>query len=421
MPKLIHAIPSYRKHKATGQAVVTLAGRDVYLGKHNTSASRNEYNRIIAEWTAHGGTLPQHQSNELSVVELAAAFMRHAGQYYRRPDGTPTNEVKNFKLAIRRLKLLYGRTRAADFGPLALKAIRQRMIDDGLARRTINQHTNRVRHIFKWGVENQLIEPSVLHGLQAVAGLRAGRSDAKETAPVRPVPDAFVDAVLPHVSLQVAAMIELQRITGMRSGEVCIMRAADIKLSGKVWVYTPATHKTAWHGHERNIYLGPKAQTIVRPFLKADLLAYLFSPADAEAHRNEGRFGIVSPDRKTKVYPCELRSRQRRRAARQRKPRRVLGDKYDPVGYYGAVCHGIESANRARLADAKAKGIDADKVELVPHWHPHQLRHNAATALRREHGIEVARIILGHRSAAITEVYAEVDHARAIDVMAKIG
>ena len=72
-----------------------------------------------------------------------------------------------------------------------------------------------------------------------------------------------------------------------------------------------------------------------------------------------------------------------------------------------------------RMAEAKAHGIDADQVELVPHWHPHQLRHNAATNLRREHGIEIARIILGHRSPAITEVYAEVDHARAVDVMAK--
>jgi integrase len=85
------------------------------------------------------------------------------------------------------------------------------------------------------------------------------------------------------------------------------------------------------------------------------------------------------------------------------------------------VTRGIESANKARLAEAEAKGIDAEKVDLVPHWHPHQLRHNAATTLRREHGIEVARIILGHRSAAITEVYAEVDHTRAIEVMAKIG
>ena len=409
-------IPSYRRHKPTGQAVVPIGGRDIYLGKYNSAASRAEYNRLIAEWMANGGTLAA--GHDLTVVELAAAFMRHAKLYYRRPDGSATSEQESFKLVVNRLKALYGRTLARSFGPLALKTVRDKMIVDGLSRNVINRSVNRIRHIFKFGVENQLIEPSVLHGLQAVAGLRAGRSGARETEPVKPVPDAFVDAVLAFVSPQVGAMIELQRITGMRSGEVNTMRACDINIAGKVWVYTPEHHKTAWHGHGRQVYLGPKAQRIIRPFLKVDVQAYLFSPADAEAERNGRRFGIVSPDRKTKAFPSELRSRQRRRGARKG---RKLCDRYDARAYGHAVRYGIEAVNRARLAEAKAQGIDEKHVELVPHWHPHQLRHNAATALRRENGIEIARIILGHRSPAITEVYAEVDHTRAIEVMARIG
>lgn len=406
--------PSYRLHKPSRRAVVTVDGRDVYLGDWNTTKSRREYKRVVAEWMAAGGTLPK-PANDLTIAELCAAFMRHATDYYRRPDGTQSNELNNFKLAIRRVKDIYGRTRAADFGPLALKAIRQQMIDDDLARRNINHHVNRIRHIFKWAVANELLPATVFHALQAVSGLRAGRSKAKETAPVRPVPDAFVDAVLDHVSPQVAAMIELQRITGMRSGEVTAMRAADINMTGKVWTYSPEQHKTAWHGHERTIYLGPKAQAIIKPFLRT-VEAYLFPPA------NGRRFGVVGADRKTKAYPCELRRREQAHAVRQRKGcKSKVGQRYDTVGYYNAVMYGIAAANRARLAEAKKLGIDADKVEPVPHWHPHQLRHNAATNLRREHGIEIARIILGHRSAAITEVYAEVDHARAVEVMAKIG
>jgi integrase len=241
-------IPFYRRHKPSGQAVVTIDGRDIYLGKFNTAASRAEYNRLIAEWTVRGSTLPQNQAIDLTVTELAAAFWKFAQQYYRSPDGNPTGEVANYKTLLRRLKVLYGRTRAADFGPLSLKALRQGLIDEGLARKTINQAVNRIRHVFKWGVENQLVEPTVFQGLHAVAGLRFGRSGAKETAPVKPVPAAFVDAVLPFVSAQVAAMIELQRITGMRSGEVCIMRACDINMSGRVWVYMPETipFKLSW-------------------------------------------------------------------------------------------------------------------------------------------------------------------------------
>ena len=243
--------------------------------------------------------------------------MRHAKDYYRDPDGKPTAEVANFKPLIRRLRTHYGRTLAGKFGPLALKTVRQSMIDEKLARRTINHSINRIRRIFKWAVENELLPSSVLHGLQAVSGLRAGRSGAKETAPVKPVPDAFVDAILPFVSPQVAAMIELQRVTGMRSGEVTALRACDINTAGKVWVYTLERHKTAWHGHQRQVYLGPRAQQIIKPFLKAEAQAYLFSPTDAEGERNGQRFGVISADRRTKAYPCELRARQRRRDARK--------------------------------------------------------------------------------------------------------
>ncbi len=415
MPNTSPRVPSYRLHKASGQAVVTLDGRDIYLGKHKSAASRAEYRRVIAEWSAHG-ELPRRSGDDLTVVELAAAYMRHAKSYYRGPDGRPTSEVKSLKLAIRRLNALYGRSRVADFGPIALKTVRSQMIAEGLARSRINRDVNRLRRIVKWGVENELVEPSILHGLQSVAGLRSGRSKAKETAPIRPVPDQFVDAVLDHVSPAVAAMIQLQRLTGMRSGEVTTMRACDISMTGKVWLYTPQHHKTAWHGHDRQVYLGPRSQELIRPFLTTDLTAYLFAPA------NGRRFGVTSSTRKTKVYPSELRRRERQRAERERRGRkRKLCERYDTVAYYRAVQYGIAAANRDRLAAAETNDVDAGKVDLVPHWHPHQLRHNAATNLRREHGIEIARIILGHRSPAITEVYAEVDRTRAIDVMAKIG
>ncbi len=49
------------------------------------------------------------------------------------------------------------------------------------------------------------------------------------------------------------------------------------------------------------------------------------------------------------------------------------------------------------------KGLEYG-LKRIPPWHPHQPRHNAATELRKEFGIEAARIILGHHSPAITEV-----------------
>ena len=47
-------VPSYRLHKPTKQALVTLDGREIYLGLHGTSASRERYDQLIAEWLANG-------------------------------------------------------------------------------------------------------------------------------------------------------------------------------------------------------------------------------------------------------------------------------------------------------------------------------------------------------------------------------
>ena len=55
-------------------------------------------------------------------------------------------------------------------------------------------------------------------------------------------------------------------------------------------------------------------------------------------------------------------------------------------------------------------------------WHPNQLRHTAATKFRREFGIDVAQSILGHRlGSAITEVYAEADADRIVQIVSQVG
>jgi hypothetical protein len=63
MPRRNH-IPSYRHHKQSGQAVVTLPDglggrRDVLLGKYDTPESRAEYARVLAEWEASGRRPPR--------------------------------------------------------------------------------------------------------------------------------------------------------------------------------------------------------------------------------------------------------------------------------------------------------------------------------------------------------------------------
>jgi hypothetical protein len=207
MPRLISRTPAYRLHRASGQAVVTLDGRDFYLGPHGTRTSRVEYDRLIAEWLAHGRRLPASSGgrSDLSVSELILAFMKFAEGHYTR-DGKPTRHLDNLRDALRPLRKLYGHFPASEFNPAALKAVRKAMIDSGLCRNTVNGRVGKLRSLFRWGVEEGLIPASVLHELASVKGLKRGRDGVRETDPIGPVPDEHVAAVLAHVSGPIRAM-----------------------------------------------------------------------------------------------------------------------------------------------------------------------------------------------------------------------
>lgn len=397
MSARIGSLPAYRLHKATGQAVVTLNGKCFYLGRHSTPASVAAYDRTIAEWLARGRIPRRDEPTQcVTIGDILDAFTAHARIYYRHPDGTPSDEFKSYGLAIRPLRTLFAALPAAQFGPLALKQVRENMIGRGWSRKVINRQIGRLRSLFGWAVSRELIPAGIHQALATLEPLRAGKSAAPERDPVRPVPMEHVHAVLPLVSRQVRALIQLQLLTGARAGELLSMRPLDLCSSGDVWTYRPSQHKTAHRGHERTIYLGPQAQAIVAPFLAGRPVdAYLFCPAEAEAERHE----LQRLARLTPVQPSQqLRGLRSACRDRQRPPR---------------TCYDVASYRRAIARAAAVAG--------VPSWSPHRLRHNAATAIRQQYGIEVARLILGHKCSAMTEIYAEQDRGKAESVMLRIG
>lgn len=307
------SVPKYRNHKASGQAIVTIQGRDHYLGPWKSKASRIEYDRLISEWMASGrpNTAPAGQ-NERTIKELLAAYWLFAEQHYRK-DGQPTRELDNIRFAVRPLKELYGHTLVRNFGPLSLKALQQRMIEAKLSRGVVNQRIGKIKRVFRWAVSEELAPPSLCHALDAVAGLQRGRTAARETDPVGPVEDAVVDATLPFMPPIVADMVRVQRLTGARPNEICIVRPCDIDRSQPIWRYRPASHKTAHHGRDRLITIGPKAQDVLRPYLLRDSTAYCFSPIEAESARK----AQLREVRKTRVQPSQL---DRRKGNAKRKP-----------------------------------------------------------------------------------------------------
>jgi len=283
MPRIYRGLPRYFLHKASGQGCVKLNGRFFYLGVYGTRRSREEYDRLIREWLANGRMIPEDRG-ELSVNELMVAYLHHAERYYG-----GSGEYGLLKCAYGLLRNIYGDTLVSEFSPRRLKTLQAAYIGRDLCRTTINDHIGRVKRMFKWGVEHELVPPTVWHGLQAVAGLRKGRGGVREPRIIQPASLAAVEATLPHLSAQLQAVVRLQLLTGARPGELLTLRKIDMDCSGAVWVFRPPSHKGRHLGRGREILFGPRAQTILAPWMHRGLSEYLFQPVEAEIERNRKR------------------------------------------------------------------------------------------------------------------------------------
>lgn len=433
-------VPGLQFHKRSGQGRVHLSGRDFYCGKWGTAACKAKYDRLIAEWLNNGRTVlpPTRQSSatplarpsgqpqqldpslplpamveqvvvdptggrdkegystypagSLLICEVAALYLKHAAVYYRDGFQNPTTTQGNVKQALVALEP-YDDLPAAAFGPRKLQEMRALLIQQGRPRKSCNTITKAVKRLFAWAESQELVPAGTSHALATVDPLKFGRTTAPERPPVKPVPDEIIDRTVEHLPRVVADMVRLQRLTGARSSEVCDMRPCDIDRSGDVWEYRPRRHKTQYReGHEvKVIPLGPKAQAILLPYL--DRLPELpcFSPRESELERH----AEMRRQRKSPVQPSQ-------KSRRKRRPQRQPGDQYDRNSYRRAI---QRAAKKAGVAE----------------WTPHQIRHTAATDVRRRFGLEAAQTSLGHRSADVTQLYAERNLELARKVAAEIG
>lgn len=384
--------PTYRNHKSSGQAVVTLGGHEHYLGKFDTAASRAEYDRLISEWIAAGRPKTGFLDSQLTVVVLCRDYLRHAKTYYCNGN-RGTGELHPIKAMIKLLRTHYGRQRAVDFGPLSLKALREKMIDKGWSRSTINQQVQRIKRMFRWAVSEEKLPPESIQALSSVDGLRAGRSRAREPRKILPIDDAAVDKTLPFLSPIVADMVRLQRLTGTRPEEICNLRPCDVDRSSEIWVYRPSIHKNLHRGLDRSIYFGPKAQAVLSKYLDRDPDSYCFSAAESETDRRDRRHA----ERRT---PINAGNRPGTNCRRD--PQRTAGDRYRTDSYRRAIARACKAAK-------------------IPTWAPNRLRHAAATEIRRKFGLEASQVVLGHTNADVTQIYAERDQNLALKVMKELG
>jgi integrase len=409
MPRLGQSIPKYRKHKSSGQAIVEINGHRTYLGPYGTKASRLEYDRIITEWLASGrsnsfGT-PAH---ELTVVELIIDYVRHCRSYY----GTgPNSEWRRVKRVVRPVRKLYGRTLVEEFTVIQFKAVRSKLVAEGLSRSYVNASMKRVVRMFKWAAGEGQLSHSVPQSLALVPGLRRGKSAVRETEPVLPVDDRLVDATLLHLPEVVADMVRFQRLSGCRPAEVCSIRPCDVDRSAEVWEYRPGSHKTAHHGKQRVIFLGPQAQAILLRYLARDSKAPCFQPADSEVKRR----AIRHQSRRT-PESCG----NNLGTNRKRKPTRTSGEQYTTCSYGRAITRACAKAFPVP-GDIVADATAITDWKRDHHWSPNRLRHTAATSIRKRYGLEAAQVVLGHAQANVTQIYAERDFELAARVAREVG
>lgn len=386
-------VPEYRKH-SSGQARVTINGRDFLLGTYGTKASRLEYDRLITEWLASGRsvTFGSHVPS-LPLARILTDYIRHAKAYY---GNNKRGEYRNVKLAIEACQA-YGKLPASELGPVEFKAIRQKLIDAGHSRTYINSMMRRVLRAIKWAASEGKLPASIYETLRLIPGLKQGRCEARETEPVRPVDAATVEATLTHLPATVADMVRVQLLTGCRPGEVCALTPGAIDRKGDVWLAELTEHKTKHHGRQRVIAIGPKAQKILLPYMLRGADEPLFSPVDSERKRR----AEISSRRETPANQGN-RPGYSERTRKGEAVKQQLRKAYDTVSYARAVKRACEDNG-------------------IAHWTPNRLRHTRATEIRSQFGIDAASVVLGHAAPETTRIYAEADIAKAAEVARKIG
>lgn len=402
-------VPTLQHHKASGQAFVRLAdGSNRYLGKWNSKQARTAYGRLVGELTATGAAPAKatrqssRQSDGPTVAEVALAWVEHAQRHYVK-NGKSTGTLYSFRVSLKALRELYGDTSAADFGPLKLETVRARLAEPYFdpnqkrerrrSRSIVNARTRGLVSVFKWAASRELVPASVPQSLAMLPPIRGGRTDLPETEAVGPVADATVEATLTRTSAVVASMVRLARVTGMRPGEVCLIRPGDVDRSGDIWTFQPMSHKLEHHDKERLILIGPKGQDILRPYLLRPADQFCFSPAESvRQHRERRRANRKTPEGQGNGPGTNVR----------RKPSIEPGD-----------CFTVASFRRAIQRAAKQAGVES--------WHPNQLRHAFATEARVAGGLEAVQGLLGHSNLQTSQVYAERQSRLAHDIALKLG
>jgi integrase len=383
--------PQLRLYKRTGKGRVILSGQHFYTeAPFGTRDALEEYLELMRRWEANGRQslrrvqTPPQLDNPRTVGDLIDAYLAHVDQVglYRK-NGRKTTQRDLIDVALEELRAGFGGTPLHKFRKQQLTRHR----DVLLARRPknekdrtrvltpqgVNRKINLIRQAIDWGGQRGFVPDECVASVQVLKMLRSPNRGRRE-----PVPDDHVEKVVARLSRPLAAMVRLQRETGMRPGEVCAMRWRGIDtdpadLRGRelaLWRYTVDSPKTQHLGDETSYLLNGECQRILGGFRKPKA-AFIFSPKETVLE--------LWPD------SHELLGR--------------TGDRYSVAAYRQAVGRACVSVG-------------------VPVFTPHQLRHAFITEVANDPalGLAAASEAANHRSQRSTLGYVHRQRELAVRV-----
>lgn len=393
MPRPRNSTPDLKQH-AKGQFFIRLHGQQIYLGT-NRRAAEAERLRIIGRSIAMPDVPPTAGPGML-LADALLLYAQHAAQRY-----TDERQLTRIRIITVKATERFPTLLATEFRARALEELRAHLVtcrrDDGrpLTRRYINHLIAALVIGFRWLATREVVPMDTFHLLREQARDLCEWGGGRDSDPIVAVEDKVVDRTLEAGSDVVRAMIQVQRLAGMRPGELVRMRREEIStrpgewvrvavtgkmvqavnLNGKAfWLYAPAKHKNLKRKKPRTIVLNPEAQRILSPFLAG-----------------------LDPVRGGPVF------------------RRPNGEPFT-VGMYGhKIMRAVWTVNRREVREGRA--LVAGR--LIPSWSPNQLRKAAAEEADKHLGADAAGALLGHgagRRALDTYIQQQVEQAvRAAD------
>lgn len=247
--------------------------REKTFPAYGTAECAAAYVAFCREWYAQHGRPAPTAGEVASVSAVIVRYTEYAEQTFRK-HGKMTSEVYGVRAALKRVNESYGGTPAADFGPSKLRTVMDALVRSGLSRKTINDYRDKVVRCWRWAAGRELVTAAVADALGKVERLVAGRTEATESEAVTGVPDEDVDKVLPHLhpdparNAVLSDLVRALRVTGMRPGEGCHLRASEVDRSLSEWLYLPP-NKTLHLDKNRRVWIGPRGQTLLGPLLDA--------------------------------------------------------------------------------------------------------------------------------------------------------